>query len=153
MEQDLVMIARARTGLIPKPAQLRCALALISGEDFTCVAATGFGKTLVYQIAVMMIKEKFGVVVTPINALGEDQVKACRNLLVPLHAVNLVEEAMEKDPNLIKDACAGKYDIMFLAPERLLDRKSTLHRMLASKNGINKIGFVVIDECHLVVDW
>lgn len=48
-------------------------------HDESFIAATGFGKSLVYQITIMMIKEKFGLVVTPINALGEDQVKACRS--------------------------------------------------------------------------
>lgn len=159
LERDLNIITKAQTGLIPKPEQLRCAMALISGQDFTFVAATGFGKSLVYQMAVMMMKKKFGtvgkfgIVVTPINALGEDQVNACRNLPVPLKAVNLIEEAMVGDPNMVKDVCASKYDIVFLAPEKLLDRKSALHRMLASKIGIKKIGFVLMDECHLVVDW
>lgn len=101
----------------------------------------------------MMMKDRFGIVVTPINALGVDQVKACRGLPVPLHAVNLIEEEIERHPLLIQDVCAGKYDIVFVAPEKLLDKKSPLHRMLASKTGIKKIGFVVMDECHLVVDW
>ena len=70
------MIGSARTGLTLKAEQIRCAMALTSGHDVTLVAATGFGKSVVYQIAIMMIKEKFGLVVTPINALGEDQVKA-----------------------------------------------------------------------------
>lgn len=48
MERDLIMIASTRTGLTPKPEQLRCALALISGQDVTFIAATGFGKSLVY---------------------------------------------------------------------------------------------------------
>ncbi|KAF8471075.1 hypothetical protein BDZ91DRAFT_638704, partial [Kalaharituber pfeilii] len=66
-----------RTGLTPKPAQLRFAMALVMGKDVTCVAATGFGKSLAFQMALFMMLKKVGVVITGIEALGEDQVEAC----------------------------------------------------------------------------
>ncbi|KAF8416291.1 hypothetical protein EV426DRAFT_511866, partial [Tirmania nivea] len=72
-----------KTGFMPKPAQLRFAMALIYQKDVSCIAATGFGKSLAFQIAIMMMASKFGLVATPLNRLGEDQVEKCQKIGLP----------------------------------------------------------------------
>ncbi|RPB23671.1 hypothetical protein L211DRAFT_762579, partial [Terfezia boudieri ATCC MYA-4762] len=74
----MIALTKARTGLKPKEAQLRVAMALVCGKDVSCVAATGFGKSLTYQMATLMMARKFGLIITPLNALGEDQVISCK---------------------------------------------------------------------------
>ncbi|RPB17856.1 hypothetical protein L211DRAFT_799470, partial [Terfezia boudieri ATCC MYA-4762] len=80
-------ITKARTGLNAKEAQLRVAMALVCNKDASCVAATDFGKSLIYQMAVLMMPNKVGLIITPLNALGEDQVLACMKF--HLRACNL----------------------------------------------------------------
>lgn len=143
---------KARTKLTPKNAQVRFAMALLSGQDVTCVAATGFGKSLAYQMASMLMPGKFGLIVTPIIALGEDQVDACRKYR--LRAINFTTEALDSNPHLLKQVSQGDYDLVFLSPEKFFDVRSPFPKLLnQGKSFVNRIGFLVCDECHLVVDW
>lgn len=105
----LTAMTRSRTGLMPKPAQLRFALALLNKKDVTCVAATGFGKSLAFQMAMFLQENKFGIVVTPIEALGEDQVNKCRDSR--LKAVCLVEDDMDANSKTINEILHGKYNL------------------------------------------
>ncbi|RPB20182.1 hypothetical protein L211DRAFT_756949, partial [Terfezia boudieri ATCC MYA-4762] len=86
-EQETMMIklTEYRTGYTPKATQLRFAMALVVAKDVTCIAATGFGKSLAFQMAMFMIPRKTGFIITPIEALGQDQVEVCwRYRLKPL---------------------------------------------------------------------
>ena len=44
---------------------------------------------------------------------------------------------------------------VYVAPERLMDKNSPLHKLLFKSGNLQKsmIGFVVTDESHCVVDW
>ncbi|RPB18688.1 hypothetical protein L211DRAFT_753602, partial [Terfezia boudieri ATCC MYA-4762] len=70
----LVNITKARTGWDARDAQIRFTMVLLLGKDVSCVAATGFGKSLAFQIAAFLSGAKFSIVITPIEALREDQV-------------------------------------------------------------------------------
>lgn len=99
----------ARTGLTPKPAQVRFAMALVMNKDITCIAATGFGKSLAFQMAILMMPKKFGIIVTPINALAEDQVFQCKKFRID--AIAFTSEALDREPGLVKDIMSGKYGL------------------------------------------
>ena len=79
---EIEWITIERTGLVPKAAQVRLALALDMGKDVSCIAATGFGKILAFMMAVFMIQRKalarkskqFAICITSIEAPGDDQV-------------------------------------------------------------------------------
>lgn len=108
-QQDIMAkVAEARTGLKPKPAQLRFAMALFLGYDVSCVAATGFGKSLAFQMSAMVMKQ-FGIVITPLNRLGKDQVTKCKKY--GLQAVMLTGEVLETDKGIIKRIMKGEYDL------------------------------------------
>ncbi|KAF8432293.1 hypothetical protein BGX38DRAFT_1073185, partial [Terfezia claveryi] len=68
------------TGLDPRDAQIGFAMALLLGKDVSCVAATGFGKSLAFQMAAFLFGSQFGIVITPIEALREDQVARCADI-------------------------------------------------------------------------
>ncbi|KAF8427506.1 hypothetical protein EV426DRAFT_699340 [Tirmania nivea] len=92
---------KAKTGLDPKPAQLRFAMALVMGQDVTCVAATGFRKSLAFQMVTFLKEMMFGIVITPIGALGEDQVRACEQFRIK--ACYLVEGDIDGNSVKMKD--------------------------------------------------
>lgn len=106
-------------GFIPKSAQLRFALALDTGEDVTCVAATGFGKSLVFQMAAILMQERnecgreklkqFGICIAAIEALGEDQVDKCA--VIGLQAVNLTDRTISLKPAIISDILKRAFDL------------------------------------------
>ena len=55
------------------------------------------------------IKRKFGIVVTLINALSENQVEECKHHQI--RAVALIEEALEGDSQLLEDIMKEEYDL------------------------------------------
>ncbi|KAF8451631.1 hypothetical protein BGX38DRAFT_1070947, partial [Terfezia claveryi] len=73
----MIALTEHRTGFTPKAAQTRFAMALVSGQDVSCVAATGFGKSLAFQMVMFMIPKKVSFIITAIEALRQDQVNAC----------------------------------------------------------------------------
>lgn len=109
MREKLISETKSRTGYTPKAVQVRFAMALIFRKDVTCVAATGFGKSLAFQMALFMLPKKLGIVVSPIEALGQDQVEACKK--IGLNALALHEGDLESQPNLLKDIMRSKYNI------------------------------------------
>ena len=105
----LAAVTVARTQLQHKDAQLRFAMALLPGFDVSCVIATGFGNSLAFQMAVMMLERKFALVITPLNRLGEDQVLKYKKY--KLRAIILTAEAQERDPQLIEKIVRGGFDL------------------------------------------
>ena len=60
-------------------------------------------------MALFLMEKKFGVIITPIEALGEDQVAACARL--KLRAVMLTEESVHDNGDLLASICRGEYDM------------------------------------------
>ncbi|KAF8454013.1 P-loop containing nucleoside triphosphate hydrolase protein [Terfezia claveryi] len=147
----LEAITQGRTGLTAKPSQTRFAMALLNKRDVTCVAATGFGKSLAFQMAAFLLGGcRFGIVITPIEALGEDQVARCAQIF--LRATVLIEGDVDQNAKKIQEIRLGKYNLVYVSPEKLLDKDSSLQRLIfkGSEQFRSQIGFVVIDECHVV---
>ena len=61
-------------GCKPYPWQLDCAEALILGIDCIILTGTGFGKILPFMIPSLLHPDKVTIVISPLNALEEDQV-------------------------------------------------------------------------------
>jgi len=108
-ERAMIAITEHRTGFTPKPTQTRFAIALVSGEDVSCVAAPGFGKSLAFQMAMFMIPRKISLIIIAIEALGQDQVDACNKFR--LKAISLTEEVLSSNLKILDDIVMGKYDM------------------------------------------
>ena len=179
---QLESITKERTGFFPKPAQTRLAMALAMGQDVTCIAPTGFGKSLAFQMAVFGIqmrnkpgkKTQFGICIPGIEALVEDQVEQCTQ--IGINAVKLTDRALQKVPGILKAIANGQYDLckftcwftcevlkpcltstlsVYLAPEKLMAKNSPFQLLLQAPEAKNheRIAFLVCNECHLVEDW
>ncbi|KAF8418690.1 hypothetical protein EV426DRAFT_704489 [Tirmania nivea] len=149
----LSALTKLRTGYEAKPAQLRFLLALYYGKDVTCIAATRFGKSLAFHMVTFLLqkhKEKnhtdkrFGIVVTAIEALGENQVE---------EGGEGSEKAVAKDPDLLAHIVNGQYDLVYVSPENLMQRNLPFQKFLRAikRKGVNvvdRIVFMVTDECH-----
>ena len=117
----------------------------LSGYDTFAVLPTGHGKSLIYQMAALISKEKQAdpviFVVSPLNALIRDQIKECEKLeltCAKLEAGNI--ESFRKD-------C--KCDVIF-ASAGVMEIHSA--RLLMEELGTRVIG-IVVDESHCVVKW
>ena len=119
--------------------------ALVAGEDALVLMPTGGGKSLCYQIPAL-VRPGVGIVVSPLIALMQDQVSTLQQLGVAAAFLNSsldyraqaqIEEALLK----------GELDLLYLAPERLLQSRSL--ELLARVS----IALFAIDEAHCVSQW
>ncbi len=116
-----------------------------NGGSGLVLMPTGGGKSLCYQIPAML-RDGVGVVVSPLIALMHDQVSALTVAGVRAAVLNSTlsyEEMMEVEADLR----AGRLDLLYVAPERLLQPR-TLELLHAVP-----IALFAIDEAHCVSRW
>jgi len=118
---------------------------LLAGGDALVLMPTGGGKSLCYQVPALL-RRGTGIVVSPLIALMQDQVEALKQLGVRAAFLNsslAAEQALEVERGLL----AGSYDLLYVAPERLLTPRflSLLEQA--------EIALFAIDEAHCVSQW
>jgi ATP-dependent DNA helicase RecQ len=119
--------------------------AALAGQDTLVLMPTGGGKSLCYQIPAI-VRAGVGIVVSPLIALMEDQVSALREAGVAAAFLNSTLHRTEQDA-VIAAARAGRLDLLYLAPERLLQDET--RGWLAA----TRVAIVAIDEAHCVSQW
>ncbi len=119
--------------------------AVMTGEDALVIMPTGGGKSLCYQIPSLCL-EGLGVVVSPLIALMADQVAALNQLGVRAAYLNSTQEFSEQSA-VIEHISQGELDLLYVAPERLL-QEQTLD-VLRSVS----IALIAVDEAHCVSSW
>ena len=116
---------------------------LCAGQDVAVVMPTGSGKSICYQIPAL-VRPGAAIVVSPLIALMEDQVRALKLLGVRAEALN----SQSSDPAAIMSALKrGELDLLYVAPERA---NTDGFRRLASDS---RISLLAIDEAHCVSQW
>ncbi|WP_108124280.1 DNA helicase RecQ [Saccharospirillum mangrovi] len=118
---------------------------LVGGGDCLVLMPTGGGKSLCYQIPAL-VRPGTGVVISPLIALMQDQVNALRELGVRAGFLNstLSFEAVRDTENAL---LAGELDMLYIAPERLLQER-TLDLLSRAQ-----LALFAIDEAHCVSQW
>ncbi|MGM0412712.1 MAG: DNA helicase RecQ [Pseudomonadota bacterium] len=128
-----------------RPLQGEVVEAVTAGRHALVVLPTGGGKSLCYQVPALA-RTGTAVVVSPLIALMGDQVAALEQAGVRAAALNSTldpEAARAVEQGLM----AGEYDLVYVAPERLLTE-----RFLALLRRVD-IALFAIDEAHCVSQW
>jgi len=115
------------------------------GGDAVVLMPTGGGKSLCYQIPAML-RDGFGVVVSPLIALMRDQVAALRQAGVRAACLNS-SLSMQEMNEVQADLEYGRLDLLYVAPERLC-RPEFLERLARLRPNL-----FAIDEAHCVSQW
>lgn len=131
--------------------QLEAITSIAEGNDTLVIFPTGAGKSLIYQLAAVCSK-KTAVVISPLISLMDDQVTKLRSLGITAFTVNSSTsmntrvqafDRMRTNP--------GSISLLYVTPEtfRLDEFMRLLKAMVA--NGL--VGFIAVDECHVLTDW
>jgi ATP-dependent DNA helicase RecQ len=118
---------------------------VLAGGDALVLMPTGGGKSMCYQVPALC-RPGTALVVSPLIALMDDQVAALRQLGV---AAGALHSELEPDVQrrVGRELDAGRLDLLYVSPERLLGAGTTerLQR--------REIALIAIDEAHCVSQW
>ena len=128
-----------------RPAQETIIDALLSGKDVLGVMPTGAGKSVCFQIPALLMPG-ITIVISPLISLMKDQVAQLRHGDVPVAFIN---SSLTKEQYLevLRRVSAGRYKIIYVAPERL-ETEDFLRFALETP-----ISLIAVDEAHCVSQW
>src|SRR6266404_188867 len=115
------------------------------------VQKTGWGKSLVYFIATMLLREAGhgpALLISPLLALMRNQIAAAQRMGVRAATINSENKAhwAELETIIRRD----EVDILLISPERLANEHFR-SKVLAGIS--SRISLLVIDEAHCISDW
>jgi ATP-dependent DNA helicase RecQ len=128
-----------------RPGQKEAVEAVMAGRDALMVMPTGGGKSICYQLPAMLL-DGMAIVVSPLIALMKDQADALHRANIPATFIN---SSLPQSEILARfhNAMAGKYKMMYLAPERL---ESPSFLSMVSQI---ELSFLAVDEAHCISEW
>lgn len=134
--------------------QTELALASESFRDIYVTAATGAGKSIMFQIPALYLAQKYKedkpltLVISPLIGLMKDQVDSMyEKELHNIATINSETLPFEKD-RILDKIKNQEIDILYLSPETL-QMKGDITYLI----GDRKLGTVIIDEAHIVTTW
>lgn len=118
---------------------------ILEGRDTLGIMPTGAGKSLCYQVPALLLG-CITLVISPLISLMKDQVEALNQ--AGIHAAFLNSSlTMNQYYTALKYARAGRYPIIYVAPERLVTEEFLDFAMHA------EIDMIAVDEAHCVSQW
>jgi ATP-dependent DNA helicase RecQ len=118
---------------------------ILEDNDMCVIMPTGAGKSLCYQLPILM-KPGYGIVVSPLISLMKDQVDALKEKNIPADYINSTISISEQH-HILKETASGNIKILYVAPERF--------DMNAFQNLIQQHPpqMMVVDEAHCISQW
>jgi len=129
--------------------QLEVVLAALRGESLLLVSATGSGKSLCFQVPILLSRG-CGFVVSPLKALMNQQIAALQKMKIPGTFINGDLGPREKDIRyqLLRD---GAIKFLYCTPERFdpeMVRQTEVEEIVRARPS-----YLVIDEAHCIDRW
>lgn len=119
--------------------------ALLAGKDVLAVMPTGAGKSICYQVPALMMKG-ITLVISPLISLMKDQVRSLNQAGISAAYLNS-SLTQGQYFTALRYAKAGRYPIIYVAPERLTT-DAFLDFALSAE-----ISMIAVDEAHCVSQW
>jgi ATP-dependent DNA helicase RecQ len=135
-----------------RPGQLAAIRQVLSGGDAVVLLPTGAGKTLIYQMAGLVLAGAT-VVVDPLVSLIDDQAARLErdgiDRVAAMHSTRL--EAPGERDRVLGALSRGEILFVLATPERFQSKRFRDHLQQATTNSL--IAATVIDETHCVSEW
>ncbi|HEX8548906.1 MAG TPA: ATP-dependent DNA helicase RecQ [Cytophagaceae bacterium] len=128
-----------------RPLQEDIINSIVSKKDTLALLPTGGGKSLCYQVPVMMM-DGLGLVITPLIALMKDQLQALKSKNIS--AVGIYSGLSYREIDIALDRCIyGGVKFLYVSPERL---QTELFLERVKRMPIN---LIAVDEAHCISQW
>lgn len=114
-------------------------------KDVLAILATGFGKSVCYQLPYLITK-KTVFVVSPLLALMEDQHTELKKKNIPSCCLNSTNDNKRDDYKRILN---GENMIIYTTPEYFVNCEKLITNLYEN----NRLCCIAIDECHCVSSW
>jgi RecQ family ATP-dependent DNA helicase len=128
--------------------QLEAIKAILYGRDVSVCMATGSGKSVIYQLPPLFLRDQgikaTTVVVSPLIALMTDQVDSLNAV-----GINAAFIGGTQSYDIEMRAARGEFAVLYSTPEKILRWTGGL-KSLAS---VCRIVCVAVDEAHCVSEW
>ncbi len=118
---------------------------VISGGDCCVIMPTGAGKSICYQLPILL-KKSYGIVVSPLIALMKDQIDALQAKNIPAAAINSSVDYFEQR-EIMRQVADGTVKLLYVAPERF----GAENFMAFLEKYPPEI--LVVDEAHCISQW
>ncbi len=128
-----------------RPGQESLIDGVLAGRDVFGIMPTGGGKSMCYQLPGLMLPG-ITLVISPLISLMRDQVLALKSAGVPAAYINSTL-TYQQLLAVYRNLRAGKYKIVYVAPERL---ESDGFGAVAMDLPIS---FIAVDEAHCISQW
>ncbi|KAH3751197.1 hypothetical protein DPMN_185746 [Dreissena polymorpha] len=170
----------AKRGGFPMPLkdlQNEALLCVIEKRDVMAILPTGYGKSLIYQMAPLILKDYYNlyksvcIVLIPLNSIMQDQIIALQKLVrvkacyvdyncqggQALFADDDDEGGAKSDGDVIvtvpmSDIADGKFTLVYSHPEALL-RTDTGKSLITNMEKKKIISCIAVDEAHMILEW
>ncbi len=120
-------------------------LHVLAGRDVLVVMPTGSGKSLIYQLAALLLPGT-ALVISPLIALMKDQIDGLNRRGIAATLINSSVDGAEQARRL-RALAEGQYRIVLVAPERL--------RRRAFREALSRVplSLLAVDEAHCLSQW
>ena len=134
-----------------RPGQAEAIQSLLSGRHTLAVMPTGAGKSLIFQLAALLLGSGTNpapttLVISPLIALMKDQVDSLNRHNIPATYINSTLPVVEQTKRL-RQLVGGKYRLVYIAPERL--RSTAFLETIRH----HPICLLAVDEAPCISEW
>lgn len=128
-----------------RPGQEELIDGVLSGRDVFGIMPTGGGKSMCYQVPGLLMPG-ITLVISPLISLMLDQVMALKAAGIPAAFINSTLTGPQVSA-VYRNLLAGKYKIVYVAPERLD------YPGFGNVAARLPIDFIAVDEAHCISQW
>lgn len=152
-DESLEVLAQSLFG-IPnfREGQLEAVKTVLEGRDSLVMLPTGAGKSLIYQLA-MLLRPGVAIVVDPIIALIDDQTLRMKqdgiDRVLGMHASVLSDADVKKQ--MFENLATGQAYVALVSPERM--QIESFRESLSAVASSQIVNLIVVDEAHCVSEW
>ncbi|KAH9808180.1 P-loop containing nucleoside triphosphate hydrolase protein [Melampsora americana] len=135
----------------PHEKQVDATISLVRGQNTFLLAGTGFGKSRVVELFLLLfakVRNPIVLVLNPLDALGDNQV--ADKIKNKFTAINLTQ--LSFCHQVVVDILAGKYQFVYLSPEIFLNSPLFI-KLYFNEEFQNRLVLKVVDEAHLIYSW